>query len=219
MLDEAILLIKIIMVNIVLSGDNAIVIAMASQHLPNRERSKAVWWGTFGAIVLRVILSVMAIILLQIPWVQVIAALLLFYIAIKLLIASETEHTLNQGSTLFSVIWIIVIADLIMSLDNVLAIAAIAAGNWLYLVIGVTISIPLIIWGSGKMIEILQRYPAVIYIGSGILGYTAGDMLLQEQWVKIALTPMSHLIHWFIPIVGAILVISIGITYRIKRVR
>jgi YjbE family integral membrane protein len=219
MLDEMILLIKIIMVNIVLSGDNAIVIAMASQHLPNHERSKAVWWGTFGAIVLRVILSVMAIILLQIPFVQVIAALLLFYIAIKLLIASETEHALNQGSTLFSVIWIIVIADLIMSLDNVLAIAAIASGNWLYLVIGVTLSIPLIIWGSGKMIDILHRYPAVIYIGSGILGYTAGEMLLQEQWVKIALTPMSHLIHWFLPIFGAILVISIGITYRIKRIR
>jgi YjbE family integral membrane protein len=219
MLDEMILLIKIMMVNIVLSGDNAIVIAMASKHLPLQERSQAIWWGTFGAIGLRVVLSIVALLLLQIPWVQFIAAILLFYIAIKLLIANEDHQPLSQGSTLFSVIWMIVIADLIMSLDNVLAIAAISAGNWIYLVIGVTISIPLIIWGSGKIIEILHQYPSVIYIGSGILGYTAGEMLIREQWLQLALAPMSHLTHWFIPTMGALFVISVGLIRRAKRAR
>jgi YjbE family integral membrane protein len=205
------LIAKIIMVNIVLSGDNAVVIAMASKNLPERQRSKAVWWGAFGAVALRIVLTVAAVILLQIPMIQLLGSILLLYIAVKLLLDDESHGNIKGASTLGAAVWTIIVADFVMSLDNVLAIAAIAKGNWVLIIIGILISIPLIVWGSTFVMKLLHRYPVLIYIGAGILGYTAGEMFLHDGTVEVWLRDAPPAIYWLIPIVAAAGVVGAGI--------
>lgn len=207
---------KIIMVNIVLSGDNAVVIAMASKNLPADKRNKAVWWGAFGAVALRIVLTVAAVFLLQIPFIQLLGSLLLLYIAVKLLIDDEAHDNIKSAATLGAAVWTIIVADFVMSLDNVLAIAAIAEGNWLLIIIGILISIPLIVWGSTFVMKLLHRYPLLIYIGAGILGYTAGEMFLNDATVDGWLRGMPEAVHWLVPIAAAAGVVGAGI-WRKKR--
>ncbi|MCI3919719.1 TerC family protein [Paenibacillus sp. TRM 82003] len=198
------------MVNIVLSGDNAVVIAMASKNLPEDKRNKAVWWGAFGAVALRIVLTVAAVILLQIPYIQLLGGLLLLYIAVKLLIDDEAHDNIKSAATLGAAIWTIVVADFVMSLDNVLAIAAIAEGNWMLIVIGILISIPLIVWGSTFVMKLLHKYPVLIYIGAAILGYTAGEMFLNDDSVATWLRGLPTIVHALIPIVAAVGVVAAG---------
>jgi len=205
------LILKIIMVNIVLSGDNAVVIAMASKNLPETQRSKAVWWGAVGAVVLRIVLTVAAVFLLKIPMIQLLGSLLLMYIAIKLLLDDEGHEDVKSAATLGAAVWTIVVADFVMSLDNVLAIAAIADGNWLLIVIGILISIPLIVWGSTFVMKLLHQYPILIYIGAGILGYTAGEMFLKDPTAARWLEAAPHAIHRALPIVAAGAVVAAGL--------
>jgi len=205
------LILKIVMVNIVLSGDNAVVIAMASKNLPERQRAKAVWWGAAGAVGLRIVLTVAAVFLLQIPMIQLLGSLLLMYIAVKLLLDDESHGDVKSATTLGAAIWTIIVADFVMSLDNVLAIAAIAEGNWLLIVIGILISIPLIVWGSTFVMKLLHKYPVLIYIGAGILGYTAGEMFLKDDTVETWLGAAPHAIHWALPIAAAALVVAAGL--------
>jgi YjbE family integral membrane protein len=205
------LIAKIIMVNIVLSGDNAVVIAMASKNLPENQRSKAVWWGAFGAVALRIVLTVAAVFLLQIPMIQLIGSLLLLYIAVKLLVDDEGHDDIKGASTLGAAVWTIIVADFVMSLDNVLAIAAIAEGNWVLIVIGILISIPLIVWGSTFVMKLLHRYPVLIYIGAGILGYTAGEMFLHDGTVEGWLRAAPPAVEWIVPIAAATAVVAAGI--------
>jgi len=205
------LILKIIMVNIVLSGDNAVVIAMASRNLPANQRSKAVWWGAVGAVVLRIVLTVAAVLLLKIPMIQLLGSLLLMYIAVKLLLDDEGHDDVKSASTLGAAVWTIIVADFVMSLDNVLAIAAIAEGNWLLIVIGILISIPLIVWGSTFVMNLLHKYPLLIYIGAGILGYTAGEMFLKDPTAARWLDAMPHAIHLALPIAAAAGVVAAGL--------
>jgi YjbE family integral membrane protein len=205
------LIAKIIMVNIVLSGDNAVVIAMASKNLPEQQRPKAVWWGAFGAVALRIVLTLAAVFLLQIPMIQLLGSLLLMYIAVKLLLDDESHDQIKSASTLGAAVWTIIVADFVMSLDNVLAIAAIAAGNWFLMVIGILISIPLIVWGSTFVMKLLHRYPILIYIGAGILGYTAGEMFLNDGTVEQWLSAAPSEIQWIVPIAAASGVVAAGL--------
>lgn len=213
------LLMKIIMVNIVLSGDNAVVIAMASKRLPEHQRQKAVWWGAFGAVGLRIALTVVAVILLQIPFIQLLGSLLLLYIAIKLLVDDDGHGDVKSAATLGGAIWTIIVADFVMSLDNVLAIAAIADGNWLLIAIGILISIPLIVWGSTFVMRLLHQYPVLVYIGAGILGYTAGEMFLKDPNVGRWLGAAPHAIHWGVPIVAAAIVVGAGLWKKSRSAR
>lgn len=205
-----ILIVKIVMVNIVLSGDNAVVIAMASKNLPEEQRQKAVWWGAFGAVALRIVLTVAAVLLLTIPLIQLLGSLLLMYIAVKLLIDDEGHGDVRHASTLSAAIWTIIAADFVMSLDNVLAIAAIAEGDWLLIIIGILISIPLIIWGSTFVMHLLNKYPILIYIGASILGYTAGEMFLKDRTVAQWLSAWPSAIHWIVPAGAALGVVCAG---------
>lgn len=203
---------KIMLVNLVLSGDNAVVIAMASRNLPEKQRKKAIWWGSIAAIGLRIVLIFVAVLLLSIPFIQVVGAALLMYIAIKLLDDDDHAHTeIRQAAGLWSAVWTIVLADFVMSLDNVLAIAAIAKGDIMLMMIGVLLSIPLIIWGSALAVNLMVKYPILNMLGAAILGYTAGEMLLGDQTLERWVSVMPHHIHLTVPLVCVIFALLPGV--------
>lgn len=174
-------LISIITINIVLSGDNALVIALASRNLSGKRRKYAVILGGAGAIILRILLTFMAIYLLKIPYLQLLAGFLLLWIAVKL-VKQEAEHeNVKATANLGEAIRTIIAADLVMSLDNVIAIAGVAKGNITLLAIGLAISIPIIIWGSKLINALIVRWPIIIIVGAAFLGWTAGDMVGSEE--------------------------------------
>ncbi|MEH6957959.1 TerC family protein [Neobacillus drentensis] len=205
-------LLKIILINIVLSGDNAVVIAMASRNVPKKQQKKAIFWGTFGAIFLRLIFAVAIIYLLNIPFVTFIGGLLLVYIAIKLLIGEEEGNLREGGSSLVSAVKTIIIADAVMSLDNVLAIAGAVEGNLAGIMIGVIVSIPIVVFGSQIILKAMERYPAISYAGAGILAWTAGEMIIGEPKFEPLLTRDLNLL---VPMTITVLVIGFG--YIISR--
>ncbi|MFD0681982.1 MULTISPECIES: TerC family protein [unclassified Paenibacillus] len=202
-------LLKIILINIVLSGDNAVVIALACRNLPSNQQKKAIFYGSFGAIGLRVILTFLAVWLLQIPFVQVAGGLLLVYIAIKLL-KGDGEESIHSGTTMSEAIKTIIIADLVMSLDNVLAVAGAAEGNLLLIGLGLAISIPLIIWGSQLLMSLMNRFPIIVWLGAGLLGYTAGEMVISDKAAGHFFETFIPAVHYIIPIGLAALVIVLG---------
>ena len=200
---------QIIMINIVLSGDNAVVIALASRSLPPAQQKKAILFGSVGAIVLRVVLTFFAVYLLSLPYLKLLGAALLLWIGIDLLKGEDDETELEGHSHLSGAIKTIIVADLVMSLDNVIGVAAAAKGNVLLLVIGLGVSIPLIIYGSTLILKLMTRFPVIITIGAGLLGWVAGEMAMGDP----AISDWSHAHHnWHtvVPAIGAALVIAIG---------
>jgi YjbE family integral membrane protein len=214
MLENFLLLLEILLVNIVLSGDNAVVIAMASRNLPDNLRKRAIWWGAMGAVGLRIVLSVAAVALLDIPAVRIVGALLLIYIAIQLLLDDSQSKEVQGVASLGKAIGIILLSDLIMSLDNVLAIASIAQNKLWLMATGIALSIPLIIWGSQLILKVLNRFPAVVWIGSAILGYTAGEMLADVEQIQANVPKWGSWEYRWIPILTAVLVLLISIVWR-----
>lgn len=210
MTDFFLSLLQIIMVNLVLSGDNAVVIALACRNLSPELQKKAVFWGSFGAIGLRVILTVIAIWLLKIPFVQVVGGLLLIWIAIKLLKGEDEESHIGGGSNMMEALKTIIFADLIMSLDNVIAVAGAANGNLLLVIIGLAISIPLIIWGSQLLMKLMNRFPIIVLLGAALLGYTAGEMIVGDQVVGAFLEEILPALHIILPVALALIVIAVG---------
>jgi len=185
-------LLAICVINLVLSGDNAIVIALASRNLPPKQRKLAIFWGSFAAIALRVVLTIVAVMLLKIPYLQTVGGLLLIWIGIKLLIDEESEEDLEASSNVITAIKTIVIADLIMSLDNVLAVAAVSKGNYTLLIIGLAISIPIIILGSQLLVWLMNKFPAFVYIGAGLIAWTAGEMINTDKKVAPLIYNFGH---------------------------
>src|SRR4026207_1787414 len=165
---------KIIGVNIVLSGDNAVVIALAARSLPPRRQTRAVLWGAGAAVVLRIILTIFAVALLTLPWLKIIGSLLLFWIGIKLLVPEEPGDDVAASDNLIAAIKTILIADLVMSLDNVIAVAAAAGGSITLLVLGLAISIPLVVFGATLLVKLMERFPIIITLGAGLIGPGAG---------------------------------------------
>ncbi|MBP1992825.1 TerC family protein [Paenibacillus eucommiae] len=210
MLDELILFMQIMLINIVLSGDNAVVIAMASKNLPLQQRKQAIWWGAFGAIALRLVLTLVAVKMLGIPFIQAAGSILLFWIAIKLLTDDDNHSHIKEASTLGKAIRTIITADFIMSLDNVLAIAAKGNGNPTVIILGIGLSIPVIIWGSSLVVSLLNQYPVLVYLGAGILGYTAGEMFIQDDKMIEWFLQDNKLLHAGIPIAATLLVLGAG---------
>ena len=196
-------LMTIIGVNIVLSGDNAVVIALASRSLPADQRKKAIFWGSAAAIILRVILTVFAVKMLQLPWLKIVGALLLLWIGVKLLIPEDDDANIAGHEHLGAAIKTILIADLVMSLDNVIAVAAAAKDNFLLLVLGLTISIPLIIFSSTILLKLMDRFPIIITIGAALLGFVAGDMLITDPATKSWVDQNAAWMQFVIPVLGA----------------
>jgi len=207
---------SIIWVNIILSGDNAVVIALAARSLPPKQQKAAIFWGSGAAIVMRVVLTIIAVEMLKWPWLKIIGAVLLVYIGVSLMLdddEGEGEVGDDKGN-----IWIairtILIADLVMSLDNVLAVAAAAKGNIALLVIGLALSIPLIIFGSQLLLKVMERFPIIITAGAALLGFLAGEMLLTDPAL---VERIGELPHWQVNVggaVGAALVVALGVAMR-----
>src|SRR5919201_3890339 len=174
-------LLKIIGVNIILSGDNAVVIALAARSLPAKQQKQAVFWGAGAAVVLRILLTIFAAALLSLPWLKLVGSLLLFWIGVKLLIPEEDDGEIEASEHMMTAIKTILIADLVMSLDNVIAVAAAAGGSYVLLILGLAISIPLVIFGATLLITLMERFPIIITIGAGLIGWVAGEMLVADS--------------------------------------
>ncbi len=171
---------KIIGVNVVLSGDNAVVIALAARSLPERQQKQAILWGAGAAVVLRIILTIFAVALLQLPWLKIVGGLLLVWIGIKLLVPEDGGDEINASDNLITAIKTILVADLVMSIDNVIAVAAAAQGSYLLLVLGLAISIPLVVFGATLLVHLMERYPVIITVGAALIGFVAGEMLVTD---------------------------------------
>ena len=200
---------KIIGVNVVLSGDNAVVIALAARSLPARQQKQAILWGAGAAVVLRIILTVFAVALLSLPWLKIVGSLLLFWIGIKLLVPEDGGDDINASDNLIAAIKTILIADLVMSLDNVIAVAAAAQGSYLLLILGLAISIPLVVFGATLLVHLMERYPVIITIGAGLLGWVAGEMAVSDPAVT-GWVANHHNLHTIAPVAGALLVVATG---------
>ncbi|WP_342547173.1 TerC family protein [Paenibacillus sp. FSL P2-0089] len=209
-MDSLLLLGEILMINLVLSGDNAMVIAMASKNLPEKHRKLAVWWGAAGAVALRCILTFAAVLLLKIPYIEAGGAMLLLWISFKLLLEDEEELRIEGSPSVWKSVRTILLADFIMSLDNVLAIAGLAKGDLALIVIGIAISIPIVVWGSGIIVGWLHRFPVLIFIGAYILAYTAGNMLLQDAKFGPVISFLLPTLHTILPMLLGIIVVITG---------
>ena len=203
---------SIVIIDLTLAGDNALVIALAVRTLPKRQQFWGRMWGTFGAVALRLLFIAIITFLLRIPLLQFLGGLLLVWIALKL-IRQETgaEEHVRHGTSLMEAVWIIVVADVVMSLDNVLAVAAAAHGDFVLVVFGIALSLPLVVWGSGILARLMNRYPWIVWLGGGILGYVAGEMILKDrviqQWLGEA--PVQAL-HYSLPVFLGVLITLLG---------
>lgn len=202
---------QIIMIDILLGGDNAVVIALACRNLPAHQRRRGIAWGVAGAIGLRVVLIFFAIHLLALPFLNIIGALLLLWIGVKLLGCDDGgDHQVASCTTLFGAVKTIIIADAVMSLDNVVAVAGAAHGNMALVVFGIAVSIPIILFGSHFVMRLMDRFSMVITLGAGLLGWIAGQMVLNDALLK----PMTSDLPGWVPVIcslaGALFVIGVG---------
>jgi len=200
---------QIILINIVLSGDNAVVIALACRSLPPVQQKRAIIFGSVGAIVLRVILTFFAVYLLTQPYLKLVGAALLLWIGVGLLKGDDEDENIEGNAGLMAAVKTIIIADLVMSLDNVIGVAAAAKGNVPLLVIGLVISIPLIIFGSTIILKLMNRFPIIITIGAGLLGWVAGEMAVTDPAIH-GFVEQHHYLHNVLPVAGVIIVIALG---------
>ena len=214
MMDGAfwIAVLQIIAIDILLGGDNAVVIALACRKLPEAQRKKGIFWGVFGAIALRVVLIFFALQLLELPFLKVVGALLLLWIGVKLMQPEEGDgHGHIEGSAhLFGAIKTIIVADAVMSLDNVIAVAGAAKGDLGLVVFGILISIPIIVWGSQFVLKLMDRFPVVITLGAALLGWIGGGMLVGDVVVKPYLEGAPSWLHFVTSVAGAALVVLLG---------
>jgi YjbE family integral membrane protein len=201
-------LMVIIGINLVLSGDNAVVIALATLRLPEKEKKQGIFWGTFGAVALRVVLTAVAAYLLKVPFVQAVGGILLAFIAVKLLKGEDEGEHVEAAGNLKEAIKTIIFADLLMSLDNVLAVAGASNGNLVLLILGLIISVPIVIFGSTVLSNLMKKFPWIISLGAGLLGYTAGEMVLNDSYFHFLAT--IHVLEYIIPGALAIGVVVLG---------
>ena len=204
-------LFKIIWINIILSGDNAVVIALAARGLPPEQQRKAIMFGSGAAVVLRIALTVVAAKLMELPFVEIIGGLLLLWIGIGLLKGEgEQEDDGNQAKAgMMTAIRTILIADLVMSLDNVIAVAAAAKGDMLLLILGLAVSIPLVVFGSTLMIKLMERFPIIITLGAALIGWVAGETVTSDSMLH-DFVQANHWAHYAAAAIGAVFVVFVG---------
>jgi YjbE family integral membrane protein len=203
-------LIEIIWINIILSGDNAVVIALAARSLPPDQQKKAVFFGSGAAVVLRIALTVVAAKLLAMPYLQIVGGLLLLWIGVQLFGHEEDgESESKEYGNLMAAVRTILIADLVMSLDNVIGVAAAAKGNMVLLILGLAISIPLVIFGSNMMIKLMDRFPVIVTLGAALIGWVGGETIASDVALRGVATA-NPWIHYAAAAAGAALVLVVG---------
>jgi len=209
-------LMKIIWINIILSGDNAVVIALAARSLPEHQQRQAILFGSGAAVVLRIALTVVAAALLELSYLQIIGGLLLLYIGAQLLSedGDEDEGEVEKAS-LFAAIRTILIADIVMSLDNVIAVAAAAKGNMTLLILGLAISIPMVIFGSAIMIKLMTRFPIIVTFGACLIGWVGGETIASDVALR-EFSAENPWLHYAAATAGALAVLAIGKFFQAK---
>lgn len=207
-------ILQIIAIDIILGGDNAIVIALACKNLPEKQRKLGIFYGALGAILLRVIMVFFASTLLLISGLKIIAGILLLWIGVKLILDSHQENAINvsQENNLLGAIKTIIIADFIMSLDNSVAIAAAADGNIYLVIFGLLLSVPIIIWGSNIILKFIDKYPIIIFIGSALLGWIAGGMIQTDVLISDYTSTLK--VQNFLPLIGSLFVVLYALIFR-----
>ena len=204
-------LLEIGFLNLLLSGDNAVVIALAVRALPRKERLLGQIWGTLGAVVLRLVFLEVVSALLRVPLLRLAGGALLVWIAVRLVQpAKESTGRARHGTSFWEAVWIIIVADVTMSLDNVLAVAAAARGDMLLLGVGIASSLPFVVLGSGLLANLMERYRWIIWIGGGILGYVAAEMILEDPMLSAWLGPLAHVLAYPVSLGTAALVAARG---------
>jgi YjbE family integral membrane protein len=208
-------ILQIIAIDIILGGDNAIVIALACKNLPENKRKLGIFYGAMGAIILRVIMVFFATSLLMISGLKIAGGILLLWIGAKLILDNNKENIINvsQEKNLIGAIRTIIIADFVMSLDNSVAIAAAADGNMYLVIFGLLLSIPIIIWGSSFILKLIDKFPIIIYLGSALLGWIAGDMILTDIFITENFKGISN--YSILPILGSLFVLTFCFLYKI----
>lgn len=202
---------QIVLIDIVLSGDNAVVIALACRNLPPEQRKKGIFWGVAGAISLRVVLTAFAAMVMNLPWLKLVGGLLLFYIAIKLMLPEdEGGEDIAPADHLWGAVKTIIVADFVMSLDNVIGVAGAAGGSLPLLVFGLALSIPLIVWSSQLIMHWMERWPVIVLGGAGLLGYVAAQMLISDPGVLGFVGPLPEWSAMVAGGVGAFVVVVLG---------
>jgi len=210
-------LLQVIGINVILSGDNAVVIALAARSLPPRQQRAAILWGSGAAVVMRIILTLFALQLLTLPSLKLIGSVLLLWIGVKLLLSEEEKGEIASSSHLLTAIRIIVTADLVMSLDNVIAVAGAVQGNMSLLILSLVISIPLIVFGATLLMGVMKRFPIIVTLGAALLGWVAGEMAVGDSAIHGWVTSQFPLLEKIVPAGGAILVLLVGKLLNRKR--
>jgi YjbE family integral membrane protein len=207
---------SIILANILLSGDNAVVIALAARSLPPKQQKQAILWGSAAAIVMRVVLTLIAVEMLKWPYLKLVGGALLLYIGVTLMLEEEDveEGTDQHNTGMLAAVRTILIADLVMSLDNVLAVAAAAKGDVVLLVLGLGISIPLIVFGSTMLLKVMERFPIIITAGAALLGYLAGEMMASDTGLARWVGEVPHSVANIAGAVGAVAVVVVGMALQ-----
>jgi len=205
---------EIIVINILLSGDNAVVIALACRNLPRKQRAMGIFYGVIGAVFLRIVLTFFAVQLLLLPWLQLVGAALLVWIGIKLIAEDDGgEHEVAAADRLLAAVKTVIVADLVMSLDNVIGVAGAAKGSLLLLIFGLVVSIPLVVVGAQLIMKLVTRFPWLVVAGGGLLGYIAGEIATHDAAVKPWIDTQLPALHWVAPIVGVAIVVAVGMWF------
>jgi YjbE family integral membrane protein len=209
-------LLTIVFIDLILAGDNAIVIGLAARNLPKEQQKKAVIWGTAGAVGIRIIATLLVVQLLNVPWLNLVGGLLLIWIAYKLLVQEDAHDGIKSGNTLWQSIRTIIIADAAMGIDNVIAVAGAAHGDTLLVILGLIISVPVVVWGSTIFIKLINRFEWIVYVGSAVLAYTAAKMITHEKSFKSFFE--NQLIFWtFVIIIVALTIVAGLLTNKRKK--
>ncbi len=209
--------VEIIVINILLSGDNAVVIALACRNLPPKQKRWGLIWGALGAIVLRVVLTVFAVGLLTLPWLKIAGGIALVWIGIRLIDpADDGGVDVKANDRLLAAVWTVIVADLVMSIDNVLGVAAAAKGSLVLLLFGLALSIPLIIAGAQLVLKAIERYPVLIVAGGGLLGWIAGELCIDDTTIAAWVDAQAPWLDWAAPIAGVVLVVGVA-KWRVLR--
>ncbi|MBI4756464.1 MAG: TerC family protein [Betaproteobacteria bacterium] len=209
---------QIIAIDIVLSGDNAVVIALACRNLPPHQKRVGIFWGVVGAVSLRVVLTAFAASLLGYPWLKLVGGLLLLWIGVKLLLPEGDDgHEIQGASHVAGAVRTIIVADFVMSLDNVIAVAAASRDSIFLLIFGLAVSIPLIVWTSQLIMKLMERFPVVILLGAALLGYVAGGMIAGDLVVREWLQQRLPAAHYVASVAGALFVVALGRWLALRR--
>ncbi len=203
--------VQIIFINILLSGDNAVVIALACRNLSPRQRRRGIFWGVVGAVGLRIVLTFFAMSLLSNPYLKLIGGALLLWIGIKLIAEGDDgEHEVKASDRLLAAVWTIIVADLVMSLDNVMGVAAAAKGNVPLIIFGLVVSIPIVVLGSQVIMGLINRFPILVLAGGGLLGYIAGEMAVEDPAIAPWIAANASQLPSLAPAFGLIVVVAVG---------